>query len=600
MLTRNPILYLLVQGWKNAGKYKGVVVLAFILFAGAQAIELVEPYVIGCLINSVQKHVESHSSDSAGLAASISQLLLLFISCQVGFWAFHAPARLLERIAGFQIRANYRTNLFSVVTRLPLKWHKEHQSGDTIDKINKASTSLGDFFENTFEVIYMLLGFFGSQLILLCYMPAAAGMAIGATVLSLTTIVLFDRVLCSNYLKLNSFSNVVSAAVYDYVGNIVSVITLRLEERVTAEMRKRIFNSYSLFKRTNALNEGKWFITGMITALMTATVMYWYVHSTLLSGGKLEGGTLFTLFEYLRRIGSCFFNFAYVYGTVVSQATDVRSAEPLVADFKALQTTSAQHVLPQSWQNVSISSLFFAYEDEDHRVHHVDAVSLDLKRGHNIALVGESGSGKSTLLSLLRGVQTSDRVEVICDGDILPGKLLHLSGCTTLIPQDAELFADTLRFNITFGVETSEEDLDEAVRNACFDSVLLRLADGLETNIAERGVNLSGGEKQRLALARGIFFARDSDIVLLDEPTSSLDQVTERKVYANLLKIFADKCVVSSVHKLHLLDMFDEVYVFSQGRLIERGSPFDLRNSGGALSQMIENSVNNSELVLAE
>src|SRR4029453_11815560 len=171
-------------------------------------------------------------------------------------------------------------------------------------------------------------------------------------------------------------------------------------------------------------------------------------------------------------------------------------------------------------------------------------------------------------------------------GKVLPEKLRHLNGRTTLVPQDPEIFADTIRFNITFGMESDESEIMRAVKLARFDSVLERLPAGFATNIAEKGVNLSGGEKQRLALARGFYFAQDSDIVLLDEPTSSVDIFNERIIYQNLLAEFADKCVISSVHRLHLLEMFDYIYVLSKGKVIEHGDLSSLLTSNGALADL--------------
>jgi ABC-type multidrug transport system fused ATPase/permease subunit len=109
---------------------------------------------------------------------------------------------------------------------------------------------------------------------------------------------------------------------------------------------------------------------------------------------------------------------------------------------------------------------------------------------------------------------------------------------------------------------------------------------GVDTNIAEKGVNLSGGEKQRLALARGLFFARDSQLILLDEPTSSVDTYNERLIYTSVLSKFKDKCLVSSIHKLHLLDLFDRIYVLEGGKVVESGDFYQLLKRNGALARM--------------
>jgi ABC-type multidrug transport system fused ATPase/permease subunit len=213
-------------------------------------------------------------------------------------------------------------------------------------------------------------------------------------------------------------------------------------------------------------------------------------------------------------------------------------------------------------------------------------LEITLERGKKIALVGESGSGKSTLMSLIRGLHMTDNVSVRCDGKELPEKLRSLGGHTTLIPQDPELFSNTVEYNVSVDTEQSVTELMQDIDIACFTTVLDRLPQGLKTNIAEKGVNLSGGEKQRLALARGIFAAKQSDIILLDEPTSSVDSMNELQIHKNIFARFPDRCIVASIHRLHLLPLFDEVYVLEKGKLIEHGKPQDLMQGQGLLAKM--------------
>ncbi|HLI93067.1 MAG TPA: ABC transporter ATP-binding protein, partial [Puia sp.] len=121
---------------------------------------------------------------------------------------------------------------------------------------------------------------------------------------------------------------------------------------------------------------------------------------------------------------------------------------------------------------------------------------------------------------------------------------------------------------------------------AHFTEVVRQLPQGLESDIREKGVNLSGGQKQRLALARGILAARDSSLVLLDEPTSSVDPRTEALIYERLFAAFADKAIISSIHRLHLLPHFDYVYLLHHGRVIAEGSFDELRTHNAAFREL--------------
>ena len=126
--------------------------------------------------------------------------------------------------------------------------------------------------------------------------------------------------------------------------------------------------------------------------------------------------------------------------------------------------------------------------------------------------------------------------------------------------------------NITLGLPFSEEEVQRVCKTAHFSEVIEQLPKKLQSNIQEKGGNLSGGQKQRLALARGVLAARERELVLLDEPTSSVDPKTEVKIYEKMFEEFKDKAVVSALHRLHLLTKFDYVYILESGRVVDEGT----------------------------
>lgn len=579
---RNPFGFLLARGWQYAGPHRWIIIVCHLMHACAQAAQLAEPYVIGQLLNTVQLQTKAPSQ----LTHDILNTLAIYFGLQFTFWVFHGPARYLEMFLGFHIKLNYRTALFRMVTSLPLAWHRQHHSGESIDKINRAANSLGTFFDDSFQVSYMVLRLLGAQVMLFCFLPTAGFAALTVTFIAVCLETWFYSFLSKIYETINRCENSVASAVHDYITNVESVIMLRLESRTESEVVRRIISQLNLIKRGVMINETKWFMSTMLIATMMVTVLGYYTFSTLANGQQLMGGTFLALFEYLRRIGESFYDFSLLYGHVVRHSTNVRSADTIVSAASALANDVEQHALPTSWTTLSINSLNFAYEDAEYGKTHLSDINIELTKGLSIALVGESGSGKSTLLSLLRGLQNPDFVQVLCDGKALPHGIKHMAGATTLLPQDPQLFNDTVERNVTFGLEAHETAMPEALELARFAPVVARLPLGVNTNIAEKGVNLSGGEKQRLALARGLFFARDSQLVLLDEPTSSVDTYNERLIYTGVLRKFKDKCLVSSIHKLHLLDLFDRIYVLERGRVVESGTFHDLLKRDGVLARM--------------
>lgn len=144
-----------------------------------------------------------------------------------------------------------------------------------------------------------------------------------------------------------------------------------------------------------------------------------------------------------------------------------------------------------------------------------------------------------------------------------------MADIATLVNQEPEIFENTIHYNITLGLPAATQEIESAAYTACFDEVVHNLPLGYAADIRENGVNLSGGEKQRLALARGVFAMRDSSLILLDEPTGSLDAATEALVYHRLFEMLPQACIISTLHNLNILNLFDYVYVFQNGRMVK-------------------------------
>jgi ABC-type multidrug transport system fused ATPase/permease subunit len=211
---------------------------------------------------------------------------------------------------------------------------------------------------------------------------------------------------------------------------------------------------------------------------------------------------------------------------------------------------------------------------------------MSFPRGEKIAVIGESGSGKTTFLKILRGLYQPTSVTVTLDRKKLPKAFQSMQDDIALIPQDPEIFSTTIRENITMGIDRSDDDIEKYSGLARFASVIDRLPNGLASSIVEKGVNLSGGEKQRLALARGLMASEDKSIILLDESTSSVDAHNEALIYEGIFSVYTDKTIIASIHRLHLLRMFDTIHLFDQGKIIGSGTFDELLESSPLFTEM--------------
>jgi ATP-binding cassette subfamily B protein len=583
-LKQNPITHLTLVMWRYAEGSRKLLVLYSCGALIAVLISLLAPLAMAKVISAVEK---LQGDDLLGATVRNG---LLYALVGFGFWFFHGPSRVLEVTTAYEIKRRFQVAFFRKVTLLPTRWHKEHHSGETIDQIAKASSALGLFAESWFEVLHISVRFLGSVAFLTWLMPFAGIFVIAVSVLIAVVIVIFDKYLVEQYDLFNKRMNEVAAAIQDYLTNVGTVISLRLEERVAVEVNNRAEVGTSICKKASVINESKWFTTSMLIDGMHVSVLVGYVAFANYSQKPVEIAAVYLLAEYLKNIADSFFRFTWRYGELLTKSTLLRAVDHIEESYDKEVKGTEEARLPDNWRRLDISHINFSHEvvGEMSAAGGVKDISLTLEQGKSYAFVGESGSGKSTLLKILRGLHPVHDEVVMCDGEKLPLGLTHVAHHTTLIPQEPEIFADTIRFNVTLGVEASDELVREALEKARFLPVVSRLAKGLNTDIAEKGVSLSGGEKQRLAVARGLFFVKESnsEIILLDEPTSSVDVRNERLIYETILKEFRSRCIVTAIHKFNLLHMFDEILVFSQGYLIERGTQEALLARNGEFARL--------------
>jgi len=216
----------------------------------------------------------------------------------------------------------------------------------------------------------------------------------------------------------------------------------------------------------------------------------------------------------------------------------------------------------------------------------LDGLDLDVPAGTTLAVVGSSGAGKSTLARLLYRFYDVGEGRITIDGqDIARVTQGSLRAAIGIVPQDTVLFNDTIGYNIAYGREgAGDAEVEQAARGAAIAAFIERQPDGYATRVGERGLKLSGGEKQRVAIARTLL--KNPPILILDEATSALDSRTEADILATLEAVERGRTTIVIAHRLSTIVSADRIVVLDAGRVAEQGSHAELLRRGGLYAEM--------------
>ena len=280
---------------------------------------------------------------------------------------------------------------------------------------------------------------------------------------------------------------------------------------------------------------------------------------------------LFRLYEPVRKLSRMHLHFQQAF------ASSTRIFELLESPV-AIQESRGASELPPLSREISFEGLSFSYGETGSPV--LEGIDLTIRRGEVVALVGSSGAGKTTLASLLPRFYDASAGRIVIDGvDIQSVTLGSLRRQIAIVSQETFLFDDTLRKNIAYGKDCSDDQIVAAAKAAFIHDFVTTLSDGYETMIGERGERLSGGQRQRIAVARAIL--KDAPILILDEATSALDTESERLLQEALYNLMRQRTAVVIAHRLSTVRLADRIVVMESGRIVETGNHQTLLERSG-------------------
>jgi ATP-binding cassette subfamily B protein len=349
------------------------------------------------------------------------------------------------------------------------------------------------------------------------------------------------------------------------------------QARFDASMEKYAQASIITQTSLSVLNTGQGVIAslGLIGVMALAAVG---VKNGSLTVGDLvmANGLLIQLFIPLNLLGT-------VYRDISQGLIDMENMFALLNRPEEVQDRPGATPLQVTKGEICFDNVIFAY-DPDRTI--LKGISFKVPAGKTVAVVGPTGAGKSTISRILYRFYDIASGSVTIDGqDIRNVTQNSLRAAIGIVPQDTVLFNDTIRYNIAYGrIGARENEILEAARLAQIDRIIRELPAGYDSMVGERGLKLSGGEKQRVAIARTLL--KNPPILLLDEATSALDTHTEREIQSALKLVAANRTALVIAHRLSTIVDADEILVLDKGRIVERGRHAELVARGGAYAAM--------------
>ena len=546
-----------------------------------------EPTAFNLSINGI---VDFFKFKFIGFMQSAGQTRALFYVCIVIVVVFFLK-NLFRYLATYTITPvrnsiiyNLRRSIYDKILDLPLVFFSERRKGDIIAR------TTSDLKEIEISILNVLQALFKEPLMIL--FAISAMLFINARLTLFVFVLLAFTAVFIGWLgrTLKRRSRVAQSK----LGTLLSII----EETLSGLRIIKAFNANHYqtenFDRHNAsymrtMNRILWRkdLSSPLSEFLGITVfvlLLWFGANMVFSQ-DLDAPTFFVFLGLFQQIINPAKTFSSAYYNVQKGIAAMERVDELLDREDKLEISSKPIPLYTFKDSIEFKNVAFSYPTGEEVLHDVN---LKVEKGKSIALVGYSGSGKSTLVDLIPRFHDVSEGHILLDGiDIRKYNLKHIRSLIGIVTQESILFHDTIFNNIAFGIENpTQSSVELAARIANAHDFIMSAENGYETIVGDRGDKLSGGEKQRLTIARAVL--RDPEILILDEATASLDSVSEKVVQDALFKLMENRTSIVIAHRLSTIKHVDEIAVIHDGTIIERGSHVGLMRKKGAYRELVD------------
>jgi ATP-binding cassette subfamily B protein len=552
-------------------KYKGLVFASFGLAIVNQCFSMLDPVIFGRIINLVAGAKKDTPVDSFIKAAGfliIANITVAMISRIAKAFQDYTTNLVIQRFG-----ADVYTDGLKHSLQLPYQDFEDKQSGSTLSILQRVRADSEKFITNFINVFFM--GIVGIVFVMIVSMRIYGYMFfiyfVASVVLYLVIRVLSQKIK-EVQVTITRETNILAGATTESLRNVELIKSLGLTGQEILRLNRATFKILKLeLKKVRTLRSIN-FVQGTLVNFLRQSILFILLY--LAFKGKMNIGNVVTLqffsffiFNPLQEMGNALLSYREAqaslnnFQTILDSPLEVKPAAPETLN-------NIEHL---AFQDVS-------FQHKTAKNPAVKGINFDVTLGETIAFVGPSGSGKTTLVKLLVGLYNPQKGHILYNGhDSLAIDIDVLRNQIGFVTQDTQLFAGTIRENLLFVKPDATDDmlLDVLAKASCV-SLLDRADNGLDSIIGEGGMRVSGGEKQRLSIARALL--RDPSLLVFDEATSALDSITEEEI-TNTIRTISEaksRITVMIAHRLSTIMHADRIYVLERGKIIETGTHQEL------------------------